>query len=171
VTTTGCGPEVTLGATVKLTCVTPTSHGFPAKVTSAWTPPTVTVSGTREDDSKRLAGVVRGTKKAARRAALRVRVREPARRVPGRGKIVRPCRLQSGPRRSRELERARANWRGRGSAARADRSGFSYSRPFLEQFARGFGGRGCIHQIGRLVFRTRRLGADNVRCGARSLVG
>jgi hypothetical protein len=45
--TTGCGPEGTLNGTVKLTCVMPTSQGFPAKATSAFTPPTVTVSGTR----------------------------------------------------------------------------------------------------------------------------
>jgi len=36
-----------LSVTEKLTCVTPTSEGFPAKTTSAGTPPTVTVNGLR----------------------------------------------------------------------------------------------------------------------------
>src|SRR3982751_7078097 len=44
VTTTGWAPVGVLPAIVKFTCVTPTSQGFPMKVTSAGTPPTVTVT-------------------------------------------------------------------------------------------------------------------------------
>src|SRR5258708_4962833 len=40
VTTTGCAPAGAFAGTVKLTCVTPTSHGLPANATSAFTPPT-----------------------------------------------------------------------------------------------------------------------------------